>query len=171
MDDPVRISHYLVTINSNKVPKSRAEEIAISECFDRFMYDFFNYSNRAYTWSVERNDVDVKHNLERIFTFLDPYGSIEDIKKIKIKYGIEKGKKTKGGRIHMHAHLTVYHTTKLKMDIEEMKDVAIFYLQRCGLGIETVYINVRAFSDRARNLEIYLEKEQGRRTGKKTIYG
>jgi len=167
---PIRISHYLITINSNKVPKTHAEELAITECFDRFMYDFFNYSNRTYAWAIERN-LNVKHNLERIFTFLEPDGNIEDIKKIKIKYGVEKDKKNRGGRMHLHAHLKVYHTSKIQLDIEEMKQVAVYYLQRCGLGIDSVYINVKAFSDRARNLEIYLEKEQGRKTGNKTIYG
>jgi hypothetical protein len=165
---PERKSHFLVTINSNKVPKTPAEHRAIVECFDRFMYDFFNHSNRSYAWYRERK-YDIRHNLERIFLFIDGDGDIESINKINVKYAVEKGKKTRGGRIHLHAHLTVYHTARLRMDIEELKTVAVEYLRRCGLGINSVYINVKAFSDRARNLEIYLEKENGRTT-RRTIY-
>jgi hypothetical protein len=154
---PERISHFLITMNSNKVPKSKKHFLDLENCFDQFIYRYFNYSNNVGNFpktSIE----EVKNNLESILTFIDDDGDISDINRMEISYAVERGGKLKGGRVHMHAHLKIWHFGKIQLNIPELKEGAIYFLRQCG--IESIYINVKGFSDVQRNLQIYLEKEQ-----------
>jgi hypothetical protein len=163
---PERISHFFITINSNKVPQDQNHYRKLVECFDRFVFDYFNYKNREYVWN-KYSRYDFKRNLAKLFYFLDDDGSIDDVNKIRLNYVVELGKNTRGGRVHLHMHLRVYHTTKLRIDIPELKNAAAQYLSPCG--ITSPYVHVKGFSDRARNLEIYMEKEAESR-GTSIIY-
>lgn len=144
--DKIKHSGFLITINTNYNPKQN--EGNATECAEKLrsaVYDLLHDTDK----------------LEKIIKFLIPGHTFsrEYIKKVQGEFVIERGRHSKGSRIHAHATLHIDHYSKIHLDIPKIKEVLLpYFADGCTCDIKNLYINVRAIRNDL-GLRNYLRKE------------
>ena len=121
-----RRSRFHVTVNTNRRPTTTAESEAIGA-------DLRQALNRTLPSSARTGD---------LFTFRE--GGPGDIQRVDIKFSVEVGHSTRGGRVHAHAIVDVRHNALIHIDTLFLADVtagamADPLVRRC-------YVNVRSLA-------------------------
>jgi hypothetical protein len=139
-------SGFFITINTNFNPKQNEEHA--SECAEKL-----RKAVKAMLTEEER--------LKRIVKFLIPGDtwSTDTIKKVSSQFVIERGRHSKGSRIHSHAALHIEHRSKIRLDIPQMqKEILPFFEGGCTCNIKNLYINVKIIRVN-QGIRNYLTKE------------
>jgi len=138
-------SGFFITINTNFNPKK--DEDASSECAEKLRKGI-----KAMLTEEER--------LKRIVKFLnDDTWSTTTIKKVSSQFVIERGRHSKGSRIHSHAALHIEHRSKIQLDIPQIsKELLPFLEGGCTGNIKNLYVNVRIIRVN-QGIRNYLTKE------------
>jgi hypothetical protein len=142
-----RHSRYLITVNTNKRPSTNAEYAktlarALSDAANKFGKEgirtciLFNYSTDC--WSSQF------------------------IKKVEFKYSIEVGHHPKGGRVHLHGLLDIFHYSNVQIDCSAVNRFFTNILVNddlFGLHLSSIYVNVK-WKTTDDLLEMYLTKNE-----------
>ena len=130
-----RHSNFLITINTNKRPKTQNELV-------KYVNDLRSYV---------KNGLLSNYGLTRLLKFKE--GNLGDIKNIDAKFAIEMGRHTKGGRVHAHIFLKIDHNAMLDFP---NKQFIIDELSR-RMGIMSPHIDFKIVGSQ-KNIEDYLSK-------------
>jgi hypothetical protein len=122
-------SSFLVTISTNKVPKSAREDRELRSALKESITEYLK-----------------KDNLYPSFKFVQ--GRRQDfsqIKKVKVTgIGIEKGSDKRGGRIHAHFHMDVYHNSRIQLDRTRIRDFVLAEInKRLTTPLTNIYVNIK----------------------------
>lgn len=144
VSDQRRKLHYSVwhlVVNSNKTPESTEHANDLAQIMKDAILNTFQ-----------------KHARE-VFKIIPPAKeefNNETIKKIKIKQAAEIGTNPQGGRVHVHALITVTHITLLQINIQKMRELICGYMAEKGIT-HNCYINLK-WVPSTQPLENYIEK-------------
>lgn len=140
-------SNFFITLNTNRIPANDAEE----ETLRRIIAD----SVRGMSdWKVFK---DLLRNMDVLDIPVPP----DKVHDVRIQFVTEKGKKPKGGRVHAHILIKVTHSTRLRLDLPNLKAYFLDYFDAHNpehISVANVYLNVRAVRSN-KSIYDYLEKD------------
>lgn len=136
-DRPLRNSDFLITINPNVYPASRAAAREIRDKLRGELDDMFSSHEK----------------LQKLIQVIDEGGeySGDFIDSIDVQYSVERGTHPKGRRVHAHVILKVAHWTRVRVDIPHIREKI-----KTGFGVNP-HVNVRLMK-RALAAENYIKK-------------
>lgn len=127
-EQSIHLSSFLITINPNQLNKDRIKDLKTS--FEKFYDEVKDY---------------IKNKSSKEYK----------ITKFSCQSSIEKGSKRKA--YHLHALLRIYHTGKLHINLDKMRD---FFNEQIPLGDnKKVYIQCKFVNDPLFSIEKYFSKE------------
>lgn len=120
-------SSFLITINSNQVdiPKKSLED-----AFD----EFYEHVEKYLTYRYD-----------------DPVVGIKKIRSIDCEYAVESG--PTNHRLHIHALITIKHTTNLHFNENLMRE---FFAQ--SLEVDAIHLDIKYIRDPTLGLKYYIRK-------------
>jgi hypothetical protein len=133
-----RESAFLLTINTNYKPTS-----------DKTVAELGNYLSDGVDQMFKGYDDNLKENVAKIIKFVGARSNdkYEDdvIKDVEYEFSVEQGGKAKGGRVHAHVLVKIYHTSVIQIDTEGVRVFITNYLwdNAKKFPIENVHVNVR----------------------------
>lgn len=138
-------SGFFITVSTNYNPKQN--ESNAEECAEKLRKGM-------------KNMLKEEENLKRIVRFLNgDTWSTTTIKKVSSQFVIERGRHSKGSRIHSHAALHIEHQSKIQLNIPEISVVLLPYLAGgCTSNIKNLYVNVKIIRVN-QGIRNYLTKE------------
>ena len=140
-----RHSRYLITVNTNKRPGVNAI--------------YANLLAEALRDSAERFATDgIEQCIE--FNMLGDTWSSLFIESVDFKYVVEVGRHPKGGRVHLHALLDIFHHSNLSLNKQKTRDFFKKVLSDplyTDLNIQNPYVNVQ-WKTTDDLIELYFEK-------------
>lgn len=132
-----RHSNFLLTINPNTYPASRAAAKELIKKMQDELQDMF--SDHA---KIEEL-LEVTGEGEYSGKYIDD---------VDVQYTVEQGKHPKGRRVHAHVNIKVDHSTKVRLNLDHVRKRI---KERFG---GNPYVNVRVARGDRRNIEDYLKK-------------
>lgn len=110
----LRESGFLLTVNTNTIPKSGDEAERMGNELKDTIKDL-----------LEGSDANGEPKIKRLIKFVgerasDEYGT-ESVKEIKYEIGIELGTHPKGGRVHAHVAIYIKHYSKIHLNTDEIQ--------------------------------------------------
>lgn len=136
-ENSLRSSVFIITVNTNKVVFSMEE-----------INDVWRSKFKSAIDAMLRD-------VERWLESEDGYGhDVVNWDTANLEWSIEMGNHPKGRRLHIHITFGVHHSTKLKVNISEIR--AIFAEE---LDISSPWVGVRAGNDTNHAMKVYLQKK------------
>jgi hypothetical protein len=144
-------SHFLITINTNQTGSYPGpSEEALRSGLHSFVDGYLAPMTKE-TWPKGEA-------VEELFTSVRGYElNLTSIYRIKIKYGVERGKRIRGMRIHAHIHMMVEHATYLHISVPTLKSWANDHF-RSMIG-KDLYVNVKGYGTVGDNFDAYVTKD------------
>jgi len=138
-ENSTKQSMFLVTINPNIIPSDQDDAQHWGSILEESVKEVFS-----------------KDNAERWIKFLDD-GDMDDVESIKGSYGVEIGKKARGGRLHLHMLIEVLHNSKIHLNLQNIREDLNAAMKENG--ISSVYVNVRAVKGGEYSIRNYILKD------------
>jgi hypothetical protein len=133
-----KFSNFLVTINPNYRPNTDIEALGMRDRLREAVTPLFTHEG-----------------YKQIIQFPRGGGSYEtSISNIDSSFSLELGKDNRGSRNHAHAVIKVVHNSYIKLDPRKIGDIV-----GQNLGVEKVYVNVKALSTATQYAEQYINKQ------------
>lgn len=132
-------SNFLLTINPNIYPASRAAAKELTKKLQDELRDMFSDHDK------------IKELVQVIGGEGEEYSG-KFIDDIDVQYTVERGTHPKGRRVHAHVNIKVDHTTKVRLNLKHVRQRI---KERFGVN---PYVNVRVARGDRRNIEDYLKK-------------
>ena len=136
-DNKKKSSNFLLTINPNIYPASRAAAKELTRKMQDELKDMFSDHEKV------KELIEVTGDGEYSSKFIDD---------VEVEYTVERGTHPKGRRVHAHVNIRVEHSTKVRLDLVHVRERI-----RSRFGTNP-YINVRVARGDRRNIEDYLRK-------------
>ncbi len=161
-------SSFLITVNTNKVPRDQEHNIGLSNgLYDAYEKIFGNPNQPRSdeedirTWkkllvplSPNAKKVQDNDGNEDSFSDIIKYNLIRDIKS---SASVEIGEKAKGGRNHMHIVFSITHKSRLHIDWRFIRDV--FREELEPFGVTNPMVNIHGFSNSEQSALDYVWKK------------
>ncbi len=161
-------SSFLITVNTNKVPRDQEHNIGLSNgLYDAYERIFGNpnvtrsQEEDIRTWkkllvplSPGAKKVQENNGQEDSFSDIIKYNLIKDIKS---SASVEIGEKAKGGRSHMHIVFSITHKSRLHINWRFIRDTFAQELQ--PFGVSNPMVNIHGFSNTEQSALDYVWKK------------
>lgn len=124
-------SSYIITINSNKKP-------GLNVTYRNILSDALRDASNDFSIGGIRNCIIFKNEGES-------WGN-DKIKRVYYSHAVEVDDTPRGGRVHLHAMLDIYHTTKIKLDYAYIRDYIYNILvteNRFNTNLTNVYTSIQ----------------------------
>ena len=140
-----KTSNFFVTINTNQRVQTPSEAIKIRDALRKTVHQF----------AVEKK-------MKRMTEILIPGDDWDkNVLDLSAEFGVEVGHHKFGRRVHVHVQITILHTTKLRLNLPEVRHLMNSkFAKEFGEDIK-LYINVKAFGEMKTNVRNYIAKHAG----------
>ena len=137
-------SNYLITINGNRRPRTNAQALMDAADLRRGIRALLS------SGGIERIVHAGPYVHEHPPRYTPNDWDDNHITNVRAEFAIERGVSPRGGRIHAHIVLKIDHTTRTRVDVDEIKGVIAE-----NSTITNAYVNVRLLG---RTAEDYIRK-------------